>query len=117
MKDNSLCVVKHNHVDDSSASEGHLVEVRGQGELIAEGLYAARQSELCPWKLIIVSLIWLRTTCLQKEGASGIRTSVSIQEKFVTFIKENNKHASLQIPPKLNQKAFLTLVKVQPGKK
>lgn len=35
VQDNALGVVKHRHVDNSAASEGHVVEVRVQGEAIA----------------------------------------------------------------------------------
>lgn len=66
MQNDSFRVMKYNHVDDGFAGEGHVVEVRGQGELVAEGMYAARQSELCPRKHIIC-LIGLRTTCLQAD--------------------------------------------------
>lgn len=42
--------MKHKHADNSVASEGHVAEVRVQGEVIAERLYPMRQSELGPWK-------------------------------------------------------------------
>lgn len=54
MQDNALGVMKHKHVDNSAAGEGHAVQVRVQSEIIAEGMYAARQPELCPWKQFTV---------------------------------------------------------------
>lgn len=54
MQDNALGVMKHKHIDNSAAGEGHAVQVRVQSEIIAEGMYAARQPELCPWKQFTV---------------------------------------------------------------
>ena len=82
MQDNAFGVVKHSYVDNSVASEGHVVEVRVQGEVIAERTYAVRQPELGPWKQFAIcghrvdclygnSLVWLTTTCLQKDGGLG----------------------------------------------
>lgn len=50
MQDDALGVVKHRHVDDGAAGEGHAVKVGVEGEVIAKGTYAARQPELRPWK-------------------------------------------------------------------
>lgn len=50
MQDNAVGVVMHRHIDNGAASEGHVVEVWGQGEVIAERMYALRQPELGPWK-------------------------------------------------------------------
>lgn len=77
MEYNAVCAVKYRHADNSSAREGHFVEVRVQGEVIAERFYALRESELCPWKQFIIcgdgvdwlngiGLVWLMTTCLQR---------------------------------------------------
>lgn len=79
MKDDALGVVKHRHVDNSAAGEGHFVEVRVQGEVIAERTYAMRQPELRPRKQFAScglrvdwlegsGLVLLPTTCLQKNG-------------------------------------------------
>lgn len=67
MEYNAVCAVKYRHADNSSAREGHFVEVGVQGEVIAERFYALRESELCPWKqFTICGLVWLMTTCLQR---------------------------------------------------
>lgn len=42
MQDNAVCFVQHRHVYNSYASEGHVVKVGGQSELIAERMYALR---------------------------------------------------------------------------
>lgn len=44
VQDNALCAVKYRHADNSLSSEGHLVKVRAQGELIADRTYALRQT-------------------------------------------------------------------------
>lgn len=78
MQDDALGVVKHNHVDNSFAGEGHAVEVRVQGEVIAERMYALRQSELCPRERFTIGgyrvdrlkgsgFVHLTTTRLQKD--------------------------------------------------
>ena len=54
VKHNTLGVVNHKHLDNSAASEGHIIEVRVQGEVVTERLYAARQPELCPWKKLTI---------------------------------------------------------------
>lgn len=54
MKYNALGVVNHKHLDNSAAGEGHVIKVRVQGEVVTERLYAARQSELCPWKKLTI---------------------------------------------------------------
>lgn len=75
MEHYSLCIVKNRHLDDSCASKGHVVEVGGQGELIAERLDAVRQSEFSPREQFTVcgirvdrlersSLVWFWTTSL-----------------------------------------------------
>lgn len=82
MQDNALGVVKHNHVDNSVAGEVHVVEVRVQGEVIAERTYALRQSELCPRERFTIGgqgvdrlkgsgFVCLAATRLQKDGESG----------------------------------------------
>lgn len=82
MQDNVLGVVKHRHADNGAASEGQIVEVGVQREVIAERTYVTRQPELCPWKQFSIcghrvdrlkgsSLVRLQTTRLQKDG--GLR--------------------------------------------
>ncbi|MEQ2161445.1 hypothetical protein GOODEAATRI_009657 [Goodea atripinnis] len=66
MEHNSLCAVKHRHFDYSSASKGHVVEVGGQGELIAEWLDAVRQSEFGPWKQFTICGIRVMTNALSQ---------------------------------------------------
>lgn len=90
MQDNALGVVKHRHADHSAAGEGHVVEVRVQGEVVAERMYALRQPELCPWKRFATrghGVDWLEgsgavvltTTRLQRDDGSG-----SVREKGIT---------------------------------
>lgn len=85
--------MKHKHVDDSEAGEGHTVEVRVQGQVIAERLYAMRQPELCPWKKFTVcghrvdwlegsGLVWLLTTHLQKDGGLGSAREMGMIENY-----------------------------------
>lgn len=50
MKHKPVGVVSHKHVDNNEACEGHVANVRVQGEVVAEWLYALRQSVLRPWK-------------------------------------------------------------------
>lgn len=54
MQNNATGVVAHTHGDNSATSEGHVEEVRVQGEVIAERLYAMGQPELGPWKKFTV---------------------------------------------------------------
>lgn len=82
MQDDAFGFLKHRHVDDGAAGEGHLVEVRVQGEVIAKRTNALRQPELCPWKHFAIcgqrvdrlnrsGLVALPTTRLQKDGRLG----------------------------------------------
>lgn len=66
MQDNEPCAVEHRHGDHSAASEGHFVEVRVQGEVIAERMYATRQPELRPWKPF--AICGVRVDWLQGSG-------------------------------------------------
>lgn len=50
MQDNALGVVKHRHVDNDTAGEGHVLKIRIQGDVIAERTDAMREPVLCPWK-------------------------------------------------------------------
>ena len=76
VQDDALGVVQHIHVDDSAPSEGHIVEVRAKGEVIAERTNAMRQPKLGPWKQFAIGgdrvdcllgsgIVWSTTTCLQ----------------------------------------------------
>lgn len=85
--------MKHKHVDNSEAGEGHIVEVRVQGEVIAERLYAMRQPELCPWKKFAVCghrvdwfegscLVRFLTTHLHKDGGLRSAREMRMTENF-----------------------------------
>lgn len=88
VQDNALGVVKHKHVDNSAAGEDHIVQVRVQGEVIAERTYAMRQPEQCPGKEFTIcghGVDWLKgrltTTCL-RDGGLGPAREMGMRDKL-----------------------------------
>jgi len=99
VQNDELGVVKHRHADDGAAGEGHVVEVRVEGEVIAQRMYAARQPELRPWKRFTArghrvhllggsGLVGPWTACLQKDGglwsAGGMRTIENLKSEIIS---------------------------------